>query len=279
MTAKYAGAGFAARFGPWAVIAGGSDGIGAAYARELARRGVNVALVARRQETLAKTADALRDLGVEARTISADLTAPDVVDTIRATTDALDVGFFIYNAGSNRAPGKFLDQTPEDALYLVNLSCRAPALLAHHFGNRLRERGRGGLLLMSSMASLAGSAYQAVYAATKAFDAILAEGLWHELAPAGVDVLGVLAGATRTETVLHANEKFADAMDPAEVAVGALDHLGKGPSWVPGAANQAAARGISPTPRVAIINGMSQAGAALFDLEHTPVEGIEYHEA
>jgi short-subunit dehydrogenase len=257
MAAKYEGDAFAARFGPWAVVAGGSDGIGAAYARELARRGLNLALVARREETLAKTADAVVREGAQVETISADLTTPDVVATIRSATDALDVGFFVYNAGSNRAPGKFLDQTPDDALYLVNLSCRGPALLAHHFGSRLRERGRGGLLLMSSMASLAGSSYQAVYAATKAFDAILAEGLWHELAPEGVDVLGVLAGATRTETLLHANEKFADAMDPDEVVVGALDHIGKGPTWVPGAANQAAARGISPTPRVAIINGMS----------------------
>lgn len=153
-------------------------------------------------------------------------------------------------------------------------------MLAHHFGGRLRERGRGGLVLMSSMACVAGTGHQASYAATKAFDTILAEGLWHELAPEGVDVLGVLAGKTRTETMeLHAGASFADGMDPAEVAAGALDHLGKGPDWVPGEGNRAATRAIWPVPRVALINGFSQGCAALFDLPHTPVEGREFHES
>jgi short-subunit dehydrogenase len=131
---------------------------------------------------------------------------------------------------------------------------------------------------MSSLAGLAGCAYQTVYAASKSFDTILAEGLWHELAPAGVDVLGVVAGATRTESMLHSGDKFADAMDPSEVAVGALEHLGKGPNWVPGAGNQQVAQGMWPVPRVPLIGGMSQATAQLFDLEHTPVAGLEFHQ-
>jgi short-subunit dehydrogenase len=120
---------------------------------------------------------------------------------------------------------------------------------------------------------------QAVYGASKAFATIFAEGLWHELAGCGVDVLCVLAGATRTETMLEQEpDKFADAMDPAEVAIGALDHLGKGPNFVPGAENRAAARGLWPLPRVALINGMAQANAALFDQTCETVEGIEFDE-
>lgn len=272
------GSGFPERYGPWAVIAGGSDGIGAAFARELAARGISVALIGRNAQKLeAAASDIGEAFGVETRAIAADLTDASIVSRIAAATEDLDVGLFVHNAGSNPTPGRFLDRDPDEALFLVALSCRAPVALAHHFGTRLRARGRGGLILMSSLASLSGSAYQATYAATKAFDTIFAEGLWIELAPEGVDVLGVLAGATRTETVLaQSPEGFADAMDPREVARGALAHLGRGPNWVPGAENQAAARGLWPLPRVGVIHGMTQAGAQLFDLPALTAPGVEF---
>ena len=280
MPARHTAKAFAERFGPWAVIAGGSDGIGAAYAREAARRGLNVALIARRAGPLeALGAELTQSFGVQTRAIPVDLTQEDVVARVSTATADLDVGLFVHNAGSNPAAGQFLDQTADQALFLVALSCRAPVALAHHFGTRLRRRGRGGLNLMSSMACHSGSGYQATYAATKAFDTSLAEGLWVELAPEGVDVLGVLAGATRTETVLSQQpEKFSAAMDPALVATGALDHLGKGPNWIPGEENRAAARAMWPIPRVALVNGMTAATAELFELPATPIEGAEFDE-
>ncbi len=279
MTARYNGDAFVGRFGPWAVIAGGSDGIGAAFAKDAARRGLNVALIARRKEPLERMATEIQDrFGVETRTISSDLTAPDVAEAIAAQTGDLDVGLFVYNAGSNRKFEHFVDLEIEDLELMLDLACRGPLLLSKLFAGRQKERGRGGIVLMSSMACLAGCAYNTVYSASKAFDAILAEGLWIELAPFGVDVLGVLAGSTRTETVLAGSDQFEDAMDPADVARGALDHLGKGPNWVPGEANQAGAKGMWPAPRVALINGMSQATSSLYHLEHTVVEGLEFHE-
>jgi short-subunit dehydrogenase len=280
MAARYDGGEFRDRFGAWVVVAGGSDGIGAAFARDAAARGLNVAVIARRGAPLEALAKELQtDHGIEARAIRADLTSPDIATRIADATDDLDVGLFVYNAGSNPSAGRFLDQPAEDAQFLVDLSCRAPAALCHHFGGRLRERGRGGIVLMSSMASLAGGALHATYAATKAFLTILAEGLWVELAPTGVDVLGVLAGATRTETVMSQNaDAFESAMDPAEVAQGALDHLGKGPNFVPGDGNRSAAKAIWPTPRVVLVNGMSQAAAELFDETHTAVPGVEFDE-
>ena len=278
MTARYEGKAFPERFGTWAVIAGGSDGIGGAFAREAASRGLDVALIARRADPLDALARSLEaDFGVATRTIQADLTSEDIGPTVAAATDDLDVGLFVYNAGSNPQSGHFLDQPAENALFLVSLSCRAPVVLGHHFGARLRARGRGGLVFMSSMACLSGSGNQATYAATKAFDTTLAEGLWVELAPFGVDVLGVLAGATRTETMMDQRpEAFAEAMDPREVARGALDHLGKGPSWIPGEANQGVARGLWPVPRIGVVNAMTQASADLFDLPFTPAEGVEF---
>jgi len=279
LAAKYSGEAFQTRFGPWAVIAGGSDGIGEAFARELARRGVHVAVIARRHAPLEALVADLSASGVSARAIACDLTSVEVAETVAAQTRDLDVGLFVYNAGSNRTPRRFLDTPIDDVLFLERLSCRAPLLLAHHFGARLRARRRGGMILMSSLASLAGAHYQATYSATKAFDTVLAEGLWHELTPEGVDVLGVLAGATRTPTVLESQGKFHDAMDPAEVAAGALDHLGKGPNFVPGDANRAIAKSLWPVPRVGLVNAMSQAGAELFDLPHVAVLGREFHES
>ena len=278
MVARYEGDAFGERFGPWAVVAGGSDGIGAAFCRDLARRGLNVAPIARRMEPLEDLCAKLRaQHAVEARPIQADLTGDDLSEEIAGATGDLDVGLFVYNAGSSQRSQEFLDAELDYALFMAKLNCRGPIILSHLFGRRLRQRGRGGIVLMSSLSCLAGSHYQAVYSATKAFDTILAESLWHELAPR-VDVLGVVAGATKTESVLHSSDKFSDAMDPAEVATGALDHLGKGPNWVPGEANQAAAKGMWPLPRVALINGMSQATADLFDLPIARVEGREFHE-
>lgn len=268
---------FQERYGPWALVAGGTDGIGASYARELARRGLSVAIVARREAPLAAIASELQDAhGVEVATIRADLTAPDADARMAQATEGLDVGLYVYNAGSNRTQKRFAELSREEALFTLALNGTGPLLFSQLAAERLRARGGGGLVLMSSLACLAGGAYNTVYAATKAFVTNLAEGLWFELAPDRVDVLGVIAGATRTETMLAESDNFDTAMDPDEVAIGALDHLGKGPNWVPGEANRAAARGMWPVPRVALINGMSQASAQLFDLPHTPVEGVEF---
>ncbi len=280
MAARYEGDRFRERFGPWAVVAGGSDGIGEAFAREAAARGLDVALVARREGPLERVAAEVRaEHGVETKTIALDLTREDLVEALDAETRDLDVGLLVYNAGANRVFSKLVDLELRDLLFVLDLACRGPLLLAHHFGRRLRARGRGGMVLMSSLAGLAGSSWQATYAAAKAFDIVLAEGLWHELAPEGVDVLAVLAGATRTPSALEVSERFEATMDPAEVASGALDHLGKGPDWIPGAENQAVGRSVWPVPRVPLINGMSQAGAELTGLAHRAVEGREFFES
>ena len=267
------------RYGPWALVAGGSDGIGAAFARALASAGFAVALIGRDEDKLAKAAAALHDdHGAETRTIALDLTTADAGAAAARATDDLEVGLLVYNAGSNAQAGRFLDLPFDNALGLLDRNCRGATALAHHFGGRMRTRGRGGIVLMSSLACLAGTHGQAVYGATKAFDTLLAEALWHELAPAGVDVLAVLAGATRTETMLATGDAFDDAMDPNEVATAALERLGRGPICVPGAGNQAAARGLWPVPRVPVINAMSEASAALAGTGHEAVAGSEFHE-
>jgi short-subunit dehydrogenase len=280
MTAKYTGEAFRSRFGPWAVVAGGSDGIGAAFGEALARRGLDVVLIGRSEAKLAHQVARIGALHpVTIRSLVADLTAPDIGVRVAEATADLDVGLFIYNAGSGREMGSFLDHPVENWLRQVHLACCGPLLLSHHFGGRLRSRGRGGIVLMSSLASLVGSAYIATYAAAKAFDTILGEGLWNELGPAGIDVLSSLAGATDTETFRADTGGLPNAMDPLDVADGTLDFLGRGPIYVPGASNQAGARATWPVPRIPLINAMSQINARSFDLPFAAGKGSEFGDA
>ena len=268
---------FARRFGPWAVVAGGSDGIGEAFCHELARRGLHLVPIARRREPLEALAERVRaDHGVEVVPLQADLAAPDIGVQVARATGERDVGLLVYNAGASRAATEFADTALDDVLFLERLNVQGPLVLSHDFARRFRARGRGGIVLMSSLAGLSGCHYQAAYAATKSFVTTLAEGLWHELAPHGVAVTGVAAGATRTPTLVASGGSTEGAMEPAVVAAGALDFLGRGPVWVPGEANQAAARAMWPVPRAGLVNGMSAATGQVFGLPATPVEGAEF---
>ncbi len=277
MSAKYEGQAFRDRFGPWAVIAGGSDGIGSAFAEELASRGLNLALIARNESKLSARAREIRDrAGVEVRHASIDLTHADVAERVGDFTADLDVGLFIYNAGSGRNMGPFLESGVENWIHQVNLSCSGPVRLSHYFGGRLCERGRGGLILMSSLGSLSGAAYVTTYAASKSFDTIFAEGLWQEFTPKGVDVVGCLAGATDTETFREDTGGMPEAMDPLDVAKETLDFLGRGPTFIPGAENRRRVRTMWPVPRIPLIQGLSQANAKNFGLPFHVLEGEEF---
>lgn len=279
---RYDAESFHSQFGPWALVAGASDGIGESFARRLAAAGINLILLARREALLEEVADRLRsEFEIETRIIVADLTGPDLDQRVARGVEGLEVGMLVYNAGAIHGAKAFHDHPVEQALGLVDLNCRGPVLLAHRLGGPMRERGRGGILLLTSMAGLSGSSYTATYAATKSFDLILAESLWHELRPSGVDVMAVVAGATKTPSMLNSNEGFADypnVMEPEDVARGALANLGGGPVWVAGAHNRAAAAGILPIPRTALINGMSEATAQLYDLPFVRAFGEEFSE-
>ncbi len=228
-----------ARYGPWAMVAGASSGLGAEFARQLAARGLNVLLVARRAELLETLAAGLRaQHRVEVRVASIDLGAPDLLERARAATDGIEIGLLVYNAALSLI-GPFLEQPLADKLRVIDVNCRGPLILADEFGRRMVARGRGGILLMSSLAGSRGAPLVATYAATKAFNLVLAEGLWDELGARGVDVLACRAGATRTEAYVDsAPEGKLPVMECAPVVTQALAALGRRPSMVPGWLNR-----------------------------------------
>ena len=118
---------------------------------------------------------------------------PDLdVRLVAATLDTFGhVDALFNNAGVGPA-GPMLETTPEDWRWIVDVNVLGPLRVSHYFGRRLAERGKGGIILMSSMSGLQGTAMVANYAATKAYDTVLAEGLWYELGQRGVDVLGCM---------------------------------------------------------------------------------------
>lgn len=233
---------FAPTYGPWAVVAGGSEGLGAAFADEIARRGVNLLLVARRPEPLEQAAARLRrERAVEVRTVAADLSDLAAVDQVEQAAQGLDVGLFVANAAL--APsGRFTECTQAEIAGAIDLNCRASALLAHRFVPPMAERGRGGVILVSSLAGMQGVPALAAYSATKAFLITLGEALWAELRHAGVDVVTACPGAVSTPGYQQAASRPAPGTTtPAMVAVTALGSLGRGFRVVPGRLNRVSA--------------------------------------
>ncbi|MDH3199576.1 MAG: SDR family NAD(P)-dependent oxidoreductase [Myxococcales bacterium] len=236
-------ASFQERYGPWAVVAGASEGIGASFSRRLAGRGLNLVLLARRAGRLEELASELRTKhGVEVKTQSLDLGATNLLEGLKKATADLDVGLAIYNAAYSPI-GRFLDVRLEDHFDVINVNVRGPLVVSHYFGQRLAARGRGGLILMSSMSGYQGTAMVANYAATKAYDTILAEGLWYELQEQGIDVLACVAGATLTPSFEQSTDRtpsswLARPMQPDEVTGQALRDLGQQPTGVSGRRNR-----------------------------------------
>ncbi|GIH21077.1 SDR family NAD(P)-dependent oxidoreductase [Rugosimonospora africana] len=224
--------GFASKYGPWAVVAGASEGIGAAFATGLAQRGVNLILVARRSEPLTELAGRLP---VESVPVAADLSTKDGLDAVFSAAEGKAVGSLVCNAAY--APvSRFLELTPSRLETLLDLNCRAPLLLARHFLPDMVARGSGGVIVMSSLAGNQGSPGLAGYAASKAFGAVLAESLWAELRSTGVDVLACVAGAVSTPGYHESMKRPAPGTVTAQtVAETALKSLGRGPRAVPGA--------------------------------------------
>ena len=233
-------------YGPRAVILGASEGIGAAFAEELADRGFSLLLAARRSETLEFAAARLKEkYGIEAETLRLDLADNNPWPIISSKLNGRDYGLVIYNAAASPI-GQFLNLDPEAARRTVSVNVASPLDVVHGAGNELRERWRetgkrGGIILLSSLSGLRGTPNVSAYAATKAWNLVLAEGVSVEAKPEGVDVMACIAGATDTpgyRDSLTGRGPGAPVLPPRAVASAALKKLGRRGSFIPGFSNR-----------------------------------------
>ena len=196
------------RFGPWALVTGASSGIGKEFARQIAASGINIVLVARRE-------DLLNEIGVqfskryrvEHRVLVLDVSREDFIGRLASATDDLDMGLVVSNAGTGN-PGEFLKLDRQLLEVTLRLNTMSHLDIAHYFGGKLAERRRGGLILVGAMGAENGIPCMANDGGAKAYVRSLGEALHNEFKPLGVYVTVLAAGVTNTAVL----EKF--ALDP-----------------------------------------------------------------
>ena len=222
------------KYGPWALIVGGSEGVGAAFARMLAADGFSLVLVARKPGPLDELAVELCGHGAQVRTVSADLSQPDALGRVRAATDDVEIGLMIYNAGANNTRGNFVELPAEVTRSVIAINVTGQSAFARHYGAAMCARRRGGMILCGSQSGYMGAPSLAAYTAAKAFSRVFTEALWAECAAFGVDVLHLNIGFTATPAMERLGIDTRTAQSPEEVAREGLANIASGPVWLPG---------------------------------------------
>lgn len=186
-------------FGTWALVTGASSGIGKEFATQLAKQGINVILIARRENLLKELSTNLeRNYKIQTKYLVLDLTDNNVIERIEDVTNGLDLGFVVSNAGGARM-GAFHKIPMTDFEVMIKLNVTAQMKISHWFTKRrVKEKKKGGLLLVSSTTAFQGVPYGADYAAAKAYILNLGEALNFELKDKGINVTVLVPGPTDT---------------------------------------------------------------------------------
>lgn len=233
---------FLSRYGPWALVTGAAQGIGLAYTCRLAELGLGVVMVDVNAERLIDEAERIRGSvpGVELRTVVCDLGDRNAVVAMLDSVADLEIGLLVANAAVP-ALGAWLDVPLDAKVRSVLVNCASPVILADRLTPAMARRRRGGVIIMASGSAQAGSSIISVYAATKAFDRVLAEGLWLELGRYGIDVTTVMPGPVRTPGLADTlpdgkPTKFMERSmaEPPEIVEAALAGLGTKVNIQPG---------------------------------------------
>ncbi|TAE58508.1 MAG: SDR family NAD(P)-dependent oxidoreductase [Bacteroidetes bacterium] len=246
------------QYGPWAVVTGASSGIGRELAERLAEAGMHLVLSARRENLLEDLAQSLRSrYHRQVQVVASDLSSAEGQQKLLKATENQDIGLLVAAAGFGTS-GLLTESSPEEELNMLDLNCGAVYVLSHAFGRRLAARGRGGIILMSSIVAFQGVPYSAHYAATKAYNQSLAEALAVELKPLGVDVLAAAPATVDSGFASRANMKLSGAMSPAEIGVETLKALGRKTVVFPGLLSKLLTFALTTVPRWAKVQIMKQ---------------------
>lgn len=235
---------FRKKYGPWTCIAGGTEGLGLEFTLLAAEYGLHVAVIGRNKEKLDSTAEAVKSrFAVNCLPIQCDLSDRNALNLVTRALEDRQVGLFIYNACASIV-GPFLSYSRDDHLKVIETNCTGPLIFTRYFGEKMTEIRKGGIILMSSMSGLQGTPLVAGYAASKAYNLVLAQSLWKEFGYYNVDVLSCVAGATLTPNYLKTKtagrSSSAPEMKPRPVAEESFRKLGKTPYLIPGWKNKAA---------------------------------------
>lgn len=233
------------KYGSLALVAGASEGIGAAFSRYLAESGIDLILIARNREPLEKFAASLSaQFNIKITTLGCDLSEEDSVKNITTALHGKNIDILVYNAALSFI-GPFESDTQEHMDRIAVANMITPMRLVRILGGMMVKNGKGSIILMSSLAGFQGSGFLSSYAATKAFNRVLAESIWYEWKNKGVDVIACCAGATSTKNYLETNPGKSGFLaprvtTPEEVVEECFKYLGKKPSFVAGRGNRIA---------------------------------------
>ena len=234
---------FKEKYGPVALVAGASTGLGAAYAHALAARGLDLVIVARRKELLDDTAHIISsEYKVRVLPVVCDLASSNATEQIQNATNGMSINCLVYNAAASYI-GPFLSVAVSEHTRITTVNTITPLKLIYAFAGNMIEQKRGAIVLMSSLAGFQGSGYLTAYAASKAFGRILAESLWYEWKLKGVDVIACCAGATATPNYFGSSPRETGfpaprPQAPEKVVEACLRRIGKTPSFISGNGNR-----------------------------------------
>jgi short-subunit dehydrogenase len=226
------------KYGSTALVTGASSGIGEAFAREFARQGLDLILVARRGEILQRLSNELTQAhGIRVMVLAQDLAAPDAAQKIQAQTAAAGwtVDILVNNAGFGTY-GELEKTDLARNLAMIDVHCRAVVALTHAFIPPMKVRRRGAIIIVSSVLGAMPGPFMSTYAATKSFDLNFGESLNGELKPYGVDVLAVMPTLTETgfDTGTELKRMPVSKRSAEDVVRTTLGALGRKPSVADG---------------------------------------------
>ena len=233
------------KYGQLALVAGASQGIGKAFSNYLAAEGMDLVLIARGKETLDQLANSLiKEYSINVTCVYCDLSDSNAINIIQEAIWGKEINLLVYNAALSYI-GPFEENSLEHHNQIAQTNMITPMNMLQLFGGPMIKKGKGAVILMASLAGFQGSGFLATYAATKAFNRVLAESLWYEWKNKGVDVIACCAGATATPNFIESNPEkssfFAPRVQrPEEVVEKCIKQLGKKPSIISGRGNKIA---------------------------------------